>query len=259
MYTYSAYDLQIRSVFELPELPLVKTAVTDTDIEVRREPVKSVPDTVDGTGGRRIVATPEAVRLTYDSIGSFLVKDGDEIVCDPIDEEAENREFFRRLIQNELLGLLLYQRDHLVLHASAVSVNGDAAMFIGPRGVGKSTTAAAFDSEGYAVLEDDVVAIRFDDGVPTVVPGVPQGVTEVPHALDDEPRAPDAGLLERERLRAAVLALPVVPRIEDVDRQHVVGAGRVRQRVVVVHAQVAAGPPQRRLVFAHDHGWRSAG
>jgi len=174
MYTYSAYDLQIRSVFELPELPLVKTAVTDTDIEVRREPVKSVPDTVDGTGGRRIVATPEAVRLTYDSIGSFLVKDGDEIVCDPIDEEAENREFFRRLIQNELLGLLLYQRDHLVLHASAVSVNGDAAMFIGPRGVGKSTTAAAFDSEGYAVLEDDVVAIRFDDGVPTVVPGVPQ-------------------------------------------------------------------------------------
>lgn len=174
MYTYSAYDLQIRSVFELPELPLVDPTVSDGGIEIRRDAVEPVPDTVDGTGGRRILATPDAVRLTYDSIGSFLVNDGDEIVCDPIDEEAEDREFFRRLIQNELLGLLLYQRDHLVLHASAVSVDGDAAMFIGPRGSGKSTTAAAFDDEGYAVLEDDVVAIQFDDDVPTVVPGVPQ-------------------------------------------------------------------------------------
>ena len=174
MYTYSAYDQRISSIFELPELPLVDTAVADADVEIRRDAVEAVPDTVEGTGGRRISATPETVRLTYDSVGSFLVKNGHEIVCDPVDDEAENREFFRRLIQNELLGLLLYQRDHLVLHASAVSVNGDAAIFIGPRGAGKSTTAAAFDSEGHAVLEDDVVAIRFDDGVPTVVPGVPQ-------------------------------------------------------------------------------------
>lgn len=73
-----------------------------------------------------------------------------------MDKVTEQREFFRQLIQNELLGLILYQRDHLVLRASAVSVDGAAAIFIGQRGVGKSTTAAAFDREGYAVLEDDV-------------------------------------------------------------------------------------------------------
>jgi len=62
-----------------------------------------------------------------------------------------------------------------VLHASAVSIDGKAAIFLGPRGAGKSTTtAAAFGAEGYSVLEDDVVAIRFDEGVLTVVPGVPQ-------------------------------------------------------------------------------------
>ena len=174
MYTYSAYNKTIRSAFELPELPMIDTAVVDAEIEIRRSTVEPVPDTVEGTGGRRIVATPNAVRLTYDRVGSFLVKDGNEILCDTVDEDVENKESFRRVIENVMLGLTLYQRGYLVLHASAVSVDGNAAVFIGPRGAGKSTTAAAFDAEGYSVLEDDVVAIQFDDGVPTVIPGVPQ-------------------------------------------------------------------------------------
>ena len=174
MYSYSAYDLRLRSVFELPELPAIDSESADPDINIVRNTVEPVPDTVEGTGGRRIEAAPDAVRLTYDSVGSFLVENGTRILCDPLDEEASQQEFFRRLIENELLGLILYQRDHLVLHASAVSVNGKAAIFLGPRGAGKSTTAAAFGVEGHSVLEDDVVAIRFDSGVPTVVPGVPQ-------------------------------------------------------------------------------------
>lgn len=174
MYTYSAYDLRLHSAFELPELPAVDATDIDPDVEIVRDSLEPVPEHVEGTGGRRIEATPDAVRLTYDSIGSFRVESGTRIACDAVDETAENREFFRRLIQNELLGLTLYQRDHLVLHASAVSVDGEAAVFIGERGAGKSTTAAAFGAAGHAVLEDDVVAIRFDNGVPTVVPGVPQ-------------------------------------------------------------------------------------
>lgn len=146
----------------------------DYDVDITRGTITPVPDSVDGVGGRRIQADPDEVRLTYDSIGSFLVKTGSRIVCDPVSEAAERREFFRRLIENELLGLVLHQRDHLVLHASAVSVDGMGVMFLGPRGAGKSTTAAAFDAAGYAVLEDDVVAIRFDESGPTVVPGVPQ-------------------------------------------------------------------------------------
>lgn len=174
MHSYSAYDLRLRSAFELLELPAVDATDASADVNVVRGGVDPVSESVEGTGGRRITATTDAVRLTYESVGSFLVESGERIVCDPLDEEAARREFFRRLIENELLGLILYQRDHLVLHASAVSVNGKAAMFLGPRGAGKSTTAAAFGAEGYSVLEDDVVAIRFDSDGPTVVPGVPQ-------------------------------------------------------------------------------------
>ncbi|MDB2282651.1 hypothetical protein PM030_12290 [Halorubrum ezzemoulense] len=174
MYTYSAYDLLLRSAFELSELPTVEGSTGSPDVEIRRGTVDPVSESVEGTAGRRITATPDSVRLTYDSVGSFLVEDGKQITCDPLGEPASKREFFCRLIENELLGLILYQRDHLVLHASAVSIDGKAAIFLGPRGAGKSTTAAAFNKEGYDIIEDDVVAIRFDDSVPTVVPGVPQ-------------------------------------------------------------------------------------
>lgn len=173
-HTYSAYDLLLRSAFELSELPTIDGSSSSPDVEIRRGTVEPVSESVNGPGRQRIVATPGTVRLTYESIGSFRVEGGDRIVCDPLDDEPSRQEFFRRLIENELLGLILYQRDHLVLHASAVSVNGEAVMFLGPRGAGKSTTAGAFGAEGYSVLEDDVVAIRFDEGTPTVVPGIPQ-------------------------------------------------------------------------------------
>ena len=174
MNRYFAYGLRIRSAFTLPELPTVSFPTADADVEFRRDTVDAVPRTDDRSGSRRIAATPGTCRLTYDSIGSFLVGSGERIVCDPLSTDVMERETFRRLLENELLGLLLHQRDHLVLHASAVSVGGRAAIFLGPRGAGKSTTAAAFQARGYPVLKDDIVAIGFDDGVPTVVPGVPQ-------------------------------------------------------------------------------------
>lgn len=174
MYCYAAYDLSICSEFELPELPATDVPPEHCDVSFVRGDVEPVPDSVEAFSGRRIEATPEICRLTYESIGTFAVESGERVVADPLSEDVLDREFFRRLFENELLGLLLYQRDHLVLHASAVSVDGRGVIFLGPRGAGKSTTAAAFEVNGYPMLEDDVVAVRFDDGTPMVVPGVPQ-------------------------------------------------------------------------------------
>jgi hypothetical protein len=173
MYHYTAYGLIIRSEFKLPELP----SATETDIidaTFRQGDVTPVSESVSGVGGRRIDASPREVRLTYDSIGSFRVDSGEVVVCDPLNEDSLDSDYFRRLIENEMLGLLLYQRDHLVVHASAVAVDGKGAIFLGPRGAGKSTTAAAMHLNGHQMLEDDVVGIRLNNGAPEIVPGVPQ-------------------------------------------------------------------------------------
>ncbi len=173
MKAYSAYGLTIQSAVELPELPALDRTDVTPDVVFRKGNVERVPDSVEGNT-RRIQASPGRCHLTYDSIGSFLVTDGEEVRFDPKSPETVQKKVVRRLFENEMMALLLHQRGLLVLHGSAVVIDGNAVVFLGPRGAGKSTTAAAFHQQGYSMLEDDVVGIRFDGDTPTVLPGVPQ-------------------------------------------------------------------------------------
>jgi hypothetical protein len=59
-----------------------------------------------------------------------------------------------------VLGLLLRLRGVNCLHSSAVVIGDGAVAFVGAAGTGKSTTAAALARRGFAVMSDDVVAIR---------------------------------------------------------------------------------------------------
>lgn len=63
-----------------------------------------------------------------------------------------------------VLGFVLRQQGVLALHASANVIDSRAAAFCGPRGAGKSTTAAAFAQAGFAALSDDVLALRASNG-----------------------------------------------------------------------------------------------
>jgi hypothetical protein len=71
--------------------------------------------------------------------------------------------------------VLLHQRELVVLHASAVEIEGEALVFAGWKGQGKSTTAAHLHQRGHALLADDIVAIDMvDPERPRLVPGFPQ-------------------------------------------------------------------------------------
>ena len=73
-----------------------------------------------------------------------------------------------------ILGFLLHHRDYLTLHASAVELDGGAVAFIGPKGMGKSTTASAFYERGHRILSDDMIACRPRlEEVPRTDPGFP--------------------------------------------------------------------------------------
>lgn len=174
MYTYAAYGLTIESAFELPELPTQQEVTGKPDVVFRRGELAPVEHSIDGDSGRRITADEDECRLTYDDFGTFRVIQGKRVVYDPKSQDVVGTKVVRRLFENEMLGVALHQRGRLVLHASAVAVNGEAALFLGPRGVGKSTTAAAFHQAGHPILEDDIVSVRFDDGTPIVDPGIPE-------------------------------------------------------------------------------------
>ena len=90
-------------------------------------------------------------------------------------ESAIERQILGLFILSEALGLILHQRDLLLIHASAIQVGDQAVIFVGVPGAGKSTTAAAFAQAGYTVLSDDMVAVDVTpNGEIVVLPAFPQ-------------------------------------------------------------------------------------
>ena len=60
------------------------------------------------------------------------------------------------------------------LHGTATVIDGNAVLFLGGCGWGKSTLAAAFLARGFPVLTDDLVALARHNGAWAVHPGMPR-------------------------------------------------------------------------------------
>jgi hypothetical protein len=167
--TYFAYGLRIRSAVPLPELVAFEGA--EADAIIRTGAIDWRPDKYDAA--RWFEVTAEGVYLSWEGVGKFLVSRGREITMDPC-QGAEQR-LLRLPLLGTALALLLHQRGLLVLHASAIDVRGRGVAFLGSKGRGKSTMAAALYARGHRLLSDDIVAIDEDEsGCPQVLPGFPQ-------------------------------------------------------------------------------------
>lgn len=167
MFSHTAYGLGISSPFPLPEL---LPGDGHPDVMVRLAFPKRVSRD-DAMGTEPNGSAHEAV-LSWDDVGTFVVRNGNEIVVSP----APNVEgqLLRTFLLGPVLPVLLRQRGFLVLHASAVAVGHQVFLFMGGSGWGKSTLAAALCQQGYSLLSDDVTAIDMNTPHPTVIPGYPQ-------------------------------------------------------------------------------------
>ena len=211
MHRYRAYGISIDSELALPELP--DGVAGPSDVVVRLAPVANRPS------GRPLAnhaydVSPSRVRFFWPEVGAFEVRDGRVIVIDPIPGVEE------RLIHLPLLGsvfgILLHQRGLLVLHASAVAIAGQVAIFFGTKGQGKSTTAASLYGQGHALLSDDVVVVDVQcPGVPMVIPGFPQLKLFNDAAAwtlgDDPERLPKLATIVEKRARSAADRFPAGP------------------------------------------------
>jgi hypothetical protein len=162
---YEAYGLRIDSAFELPELS-PSTSGSIADITFRKQRIESAnpSDRVSDA------LPPDQIGIRYAGIVSLLIKDGTTVDVDV--QPGIDPRIIRLILLGPVLGLMLHQRSFLVLHASAVEIGSSAVAFIGEKGAGKSTTAAAFNAEGYALLADDIVAVAPETHL--VYPGFPQ-------------------------------------------------------------------------------------
>jgi energy-coupling factor transporter ATP-binding protein EcfA2 len=168
MYSYSAYGLGIRSEILLPELNIANDN-NEFGVQIRKLDNNNLP-TIYNQPYLKI--NPNEIILSIEEVGSFEILKGSIINVSP----APNIEdaLLRRYIIGTVMALLLYQRELLVLHASALNINGTAVAFLGNPGSGKSSIAAALHKIGHEIITDDVSAIDFKGDKYRVFPGYPQ-------------------------------------------------------------------------------------
>ncbi|MDJ0798464.1 MAG: hypothetical protein QNJ51_16860 [Calothrix sp. MO_167.B12] len=175
MYFYQAYSLNIRSDFSLPELP---SSNSGSDLYIQQGQV-DLPAMEGSNIPRQGIeamfgGTVAEAYLYWPGVAKFMATGGNRLIVEPTATAIE-RQVLSLYILSEALGLILHQRNLLLIHASAILVDDQVIIFAGYPGAGKSTTAAAFAQVGYPVLSDDMVAIDVtpEHGV-VVLPAFPQ-------------------------------------------------------------------------------------
>jgi hypothetical protein len=166
VHLYRVSGLIVGSEIELPGLNGVANARGLPDVSIRSGPVPDALAAASASGPTWQIAGKQFL-MRIPGVARFLLTGGREIVfaaelgSDPADVPV--------FLLGTAFGILLHQREQIVLHASAVRVNGRAILFAGQSGAGKSTLAAALAQRGYAVMTDDVCAITVAGGRPPLV------------------------------------------------------------------------------------------
>lgn len=168
MHRYKAFGLNIASEFPLPELQ--GGYEQDADVIIQYGTIQ--PPTFDHCNQHFKAERTDRGHLYYiQNIGGVKVEEGARITVSPLDGSEERG--FRFLVSGIALGLLLHQRGFVTLHASAVSFEGEVIAFVGHKGMGKSTTAAAFHAHDYSIVTDDLLVLDVEGDRALARPGFP--------------------------------------------------------------------------------------
>jgi hypothetical protein len=180
LYGYIAYGLTIDSEIAMPELVEIQPSLHGDSLSAPLERQVSIRlGRVDRTGVEKPVGGPvlwadrQDVCLYYEEVGAYRILRGREIMVDLVPDANERT--VRLYLLGPALAILLHQRSLLVVHASAVSVDGRVAVFAGEKGEGKSTLAAAMHSRGHPLVTDDLLPVDLSNPDRLLVqPGFPQ-------------------------------------------------------------------------------------
>jgi hypothetical protein len=168
------HGLVIRGDVTLPGIAHAHASAPDVVLEI----VDELPAPVAARLRYRAGAADDVgarVEIVDDARGHVAFRYGDGTAIDVDDRlrpariraaiaPGQTLEDLTAYLYGPVLGFLLRARGQLALHASCVRVADGAVLIAGAAGAGKSTTAAALATRGYAVASDDLTALTLDDG-----------------------------------------------------------------------------------------------
>ena len=233
VYRYGVYGIALWSEIPLPLPPHPERALTE--IRLRTASPEWFSEILRGVEAEETRSWYRIARLgdgttyvSWEEIGEFLVSsDGKVIVCRQFDEAAS--ESFQVYLLGQAVSFALVKQGFEPLHATAVVIEGEAVVFLGSDGFGKSTLAACFLAAGHRILTDDLLILRDTPAGVLAYPG-PARIKLFPH-------------MARRFLKEATKGVPMNPfsrkMILPLRRQHACAAA------VPLRAIYALNSPQR--------------
>ncbi|MBI4789683.1 MAG: hypothetical protein HY782_21850 [Chloroflexi bacterium] len=198
-FRYRAYGLIFESQFECPELVAVSDGQPDVFVAEGHVPEQLENPT---RAGFKFQARADQLLIKTNYIANILISQGNRITIQP--KAGAHPDNVRALFLGWGIAALLHQRNTLPLHGSVVNVGDECVAFCAPSGTGKSSLAALFVNRGYALLDDNIVAIVPSDSGHGVYPGCP--VIKLP---DDVVRRPDYAFVTPGRYQSALRKFPM--------------------------------------------------
>jgi hypothetical protein len=164
---YCGFGLDFQSAIPLPEMRAGHDGTGDpVTIRIAEAPrPEGVGEVVPG-----VVVGPNDFWIDVPDVARFHVQGGSDILVEPAADATFN--VIRSFLLGSAIGALLHQRGLLPLHASAVEMDGQAVIFSGTSGAGKSTMALHLVKRGHRLLCDDICAVDFSTGTPRLWPGL---------------------------------------------------------------------------------------
>jgi hypothetical protein len=169
---YRWHGLRLRSNIPFPELSTMDAAAAGHEVtfEVRQtlSPESAAADWELLLQEPECVGVPLTVRrsaagtlLDFRGLARYFVSAAaDHVICCP--HPASGAELVRAQFLGAVSCFVLRHWRWVSLHASAVRIGDCAVAFVGPSRAGKSTLAAAFATQGYGTMADDLLPLRLD-------------------------------------------------------------------------------------------------
>jgi hypothetical protein len=176
MHFYEIYGGRLASEIDIPELRACEAGEVTWQLRVadRIPPIEAAvavgEEQLLPTVFARLIRGADRFRLSFDDTGTFDVSlDGRDILWVPA--SGADHELARVDLIGRVLSLAIHAGGDVCLHASSVSIGGQAIAFLAPKGFGKSTLAVSMIAGGAQLLTDDTLRLRLADP-PIAVPGM---------------------------------------------------------------------------------------
>ena len=169
---YVAYNLKICSEMPLPEL-ISGGRGDHVSIIFRNISPSEYLEEHNFSAAFKVKISNKSTYLFLDEVIICKISKGNEIVINP--QTGFDEGYLRIIILGPALTILLHQRKNLIIHGSAVNINGNAVAFLGTNGRGKSTTLFTLYKRGYPLVTDDILSVDCNDNCkPLVDPSYPR-------------------------------------------------------------------------------------